>query len=266
MKLYILNTGYLDTDKNVMVYGYTMGTRSNPHVDNAWVKIPVLAFLIDTGNGYILYDTGSHPEAMNGYWPEYMQETSPLHQKEEERLENQLKLIGVNPSDINTVVMSHMHLDHAGGLYLFPHADVYVPKEDFMHAQTIVRLSPDVTTRGAYIKEDLDVYVKQYHLVDEDFELAPGVEVLTLPGHTPGLLGLLVHLEGGNIILPQDSIYTSQIYGPPAKMSGLLYDSISFFKSIEKVRKLEQKYNAKVIFAHDLEFAQTLKFAPEFYE
>ena len=104
-------------------------------------------------------------------------------------------------------------------------------------------------------------------MVEEDFEIAKGVEIVNLPGHTPGLLGVVVHLENeGTLIFPQDCVYSSEIYGPPAKASGLLYDSLSFFKSIEKVRDLEKKYNGKVFFAHDEEFFKTIKLAPKYYE
>lgn len=266
MKLYILNTGYLETDKNAVVACSVVGTKSSPHIENKWIKLPVMAFLIDTGKEYILYDTGSNPEAMNGYWQNIMQEVYPLYQKREERLENQLALCGVKPEDIKTVVLSHMHLDHAGNLQLFPHADVYVPKADYLNGLAAVHMSPDPEKHGGYIKGDLIRPAKQYHLVTEDFELAPGVDIINLPGHTEGLLGMVVHLNGGTIILPQDCVYTGEIYGPPAKASGLLFDSIAFFKSIEKVRSLEKKYNAKVIFAHDYEFFQTLKLAPEYYD
>lgn len=266
MKVFILNTGYLETDRNCVVACGTIGTYSNPHIQNTWIKLPVLAFLIETDEGYILYDTGSNPAAMQGYWPKNLQEVYPLYQLDEERLENQLKKCGVSPEEIKTVVLSHMHLDHAGNLHLFKHADVYVPKEDFMHAQTQVHLNPDPATHGGYVKGDLDVPIKQYHLVDEDFEIAKGVEVICLPGHTPNLLGLVVHLENQTLILPQDCIYTSEIYGPPAKLSGLLYDSIAFLKSIEKVRKIQKKYDAKIIYAHDEDFFKTLKLAPEYYD
>lgn len=266
MKLYALNTGYLETDKNTVVACATLGTRSKPHVQNEWIKLPVMAYLIETDNGYILYDTGSNPEAMNGYWPKTMQEIYPLYQKDEERLENQLKLCGVKPEDIKTVVLSHMHLDHAGNINLFPHADVYVPGEDYKYGLAKVHMNPDRETHGGYIKGDLEAPVKQYHLVDEDFELAKGVEVVCLAGHTPNLLGLVVHLEGQTIILPQDCVYTSEIFGPPAKMSGFMYDSVSFMKSIEKVRRLAKKYDAKVFPAHDWEFFQTMKLAPKYYE
>ena len=88
----------------------------------------------------------------------------------------------------------------------------------------------------------------------------------TCPGHTPGLLGLVVHMENSTFILPQDAVYTSEIYGPPAKMSGLLYDSLAHFQSVQKVHDLEEKYNGKVVFAHDYEFFQTLKTAPHYYD
>ncbi len=267
MKLYILNTGYLETDRNNVEACATIGTYSNPSVQNDWIKLPVLSFLIESNGEYILYDTGSNPNAMNGYWPKNLQEIYPLYQTEDEKLENQLKHCGVAPKDIKTVIVSHLHLDHAGNLDLFKHADVYVPKADFMFAQTQVHLNPDPITHGGYVKNDLDVAIKQYHLVEEDFEIAPGIEVINLPGHTPGLLGVIVHLEKeGTYILPQDCVYTETIYGPPAKASGLLYDSLSYFKSIEKVRDLQKKHNANVIYAHDNEFFKTLKTAPHFYE
>lgn len=266
MKLYVLNTGYLETDKNNVVAGATVGTRSNPHVYNEWIQLPVMSFLIETKEGYIIYDLGSNPDAMDGYWPENLREVYPLYQSKECRLENQLALVGVKPTDIHTVILSHMHLDHAGRLDLFPHADVYVPKGDFYHSNALVRMNADPCTHGGYIKADMNIQVKQFHMIEDDFEFMQGIDIINLPGHVPALLGLVLHLKGGTIILPQDAVYTSEIYGPPPKASGLMYDSIGHFKSIEKVRRLQKKYNAKVIFAHDAEFFKTLKLVPDFYE
>ena len=266
MKVYILDTGYLETDKNNVVGGATIGTYSNPYVQNEWVKLPIMAVLIDHPDGKILYDLGSNPEAMNGYWPKNLQEIYPLYQTKEQRLENQLALCGTKPDEITKVIISHMHLDHAGNLNMFKHADVYVSKADYMYAQTQVRLNEDPLTHGGYIKADLDVSVKQYHLIEEDFKFAEDIEIINLPGHTPGLLGLVVHLEEGTLIFPQDCVYNSEIYGPPIKSSGLLYDSIEFFKSINKVKMLQKKHNAQVFFAHDNEFFNTIKKAPMYYK
>ena len=81
MKVYILHTGYLETDKNNVVGGATIGTYSNAHVQSEWIKIPVMAVLIDHPDGKILYDLGSNPEAMEGYWPEGLcNEIFPFYQ------------------------------------------------------------------------------------------------------------------------------------------------------------------------------------------
>ncbi len=265
MKLYILNTGYQELDKNWMVAMSTVGSADQHQVENKWIKIPIPAYLIETDDGYIVFDTGCNPEAMNGYWSNYLQKTYPLFQTEEQRLENQLALCGVKPEDVKTLILSHMHLDHAGNLQLFPHADIYVPKADYMNALVATHVTQDPEKHGAYVKGDLE-RPGNYILVDEEFEIAPGIEVINLPGHTEALLGLILHLDGGTYILPADCIYTRENYGPPVRFSGLVYDSIAFPKSIERVRSLQKKYNAKVIFSHDWDFFQTLDLAPKYYE
>ena len=63
-----------------------------------------------------------------------------------------------------------------------------------------------------------------------------------------------------------DSIYTKVIYGPPARPSALMYDKGKYFASIEKVRELESRYQADVIFSHDKDHFKTIKKAPEYYE
>lgn len=267
MKFYILDTGYLKTDKNNVVANSTMCTKSNPQVMHEFYRLPVMCILIENKGEYILYDTGSNMRAMQGHWPENLQEAYELHQKVEQNLEVQLAMCGVCKEEINTVILSHMHFDHTGNIHMFPNADIYAPKADFMFAQTTVRVSNNPDTYCGYCKNDLDVAVRQYHLVEDDFEIIPQVEVINLPGHTPGLLGLVIHLEkGGSYIFPMDAVYTNEIYGPPAKASGLLHNREEYFKSIEKVRTLQKKYDARLIPAHDWDLFQTLKKAPAYYE
>lgn len=270
-KLYVLHCGTMEADKNMCVMGGVIGTNTKRSIQNVWVKFPLQAFLIETeNNGYILFDTGANPRCMEeGYWPAGTVDTWPTTVSEDQRLENQLAKCGVKPEDIKTVVLSHMHQDHMGNIELFKHADVYVAREEFMYGQTVGRLNPDPVTHGGYIKAELDTPVRQYHLVSEDFEIAPGVEIIQLPGHTPNLLGMVVHGENGIYVLPSDAVYGPENYGPPAHMSCCFYDSVAFLNSIEKVRKEVDKYKAKIFFSHDDysgEYWQTLKLAPNFYD
>ncbi|TCL44389.1 glyoxylase-like metal-dependent hydrolase (beta-lactamase superfamily II) [Harryflintia acetispora] len=259
MKVYLLDTGTLLADKGGIVY-------RGGDAPKETVRLPVPAVLIDHPQGKILYDTGCHPDAMKGYWPQNMQRAFPLTQEPSQRLERQLALCNTTPGEIKTVVISHLHLDHLGGIYLFPHADVYAPKADFLHALSETHRVSDPERHGGYIKNDLEQPVKEYHLIEGDYTLAPGVELLSLPGHTPGLLGMLVQLDCGTLLFPQDAVYTAENYGPPAVPARSPYDRELLLASIERVRRLQKEYGAKVFFPHDWDFWQTVRRAPQFYE
>jgi N-acyl homoserine lactone hydrolase len=266
MKVYVLDNGWLECDANWMVEFSSLATLHNKECMHKWIKIPVYSVLIDHPEGKIIYDLGCPPNAMKGYWPNGLTNAFPYYYKENQLLIKQLELTGTKPEDINTVILSHMHLDHAGNLNLFNHANVYVHRKDFEYGQTLVHSSQNPAEHGAYIKADLEVPVKQFHLVENDFTLVSGVDIITLPGHTPGLLGILVHLEqDGTLIFPQDAVYTRENYGPPAKASGIMYDNRAFASSVEKVRSYANKYNGQVMFSHDMDFFKGMKHAPNYY-
>ncbi len=266
MKFWILDLGYLESDFNMILALATCGTRSNPHVENKWVKVPVIGVLIDTGDEYILYDTGCHPDAMNGYWSDMMQEISPAYMTEDQYLENQLALCGVKPKDIHTVVLSHLHMDHAGGLRLFSHANVYVPRKDWMNALVSVHQTPDKERHLAYAIGDL-MAPCEFIPVDDYLELRPGIEFYDLPGHVAGLLGMVLQLKSGNYLFPADCLYRHESYSQPPRLVGEPYDTMAWYHSIDRVRELQAKYNATMMYGHDWDFQQeSMRLAPEYYE
>ena len=266
MKVHIIDNGWLECDQNWMVAMSVVGTKHNKTPPINWIKIPVYAVLIDHPAGKILYDTGCHPNAMKGHWPKNLQALFPYHFTRKQTLENGLARTGTRIEDIRTLVLSHLHCDHAGNLHRFTQAEVYVPKNDFEHARTLVRASSNPESYGAYVKAEVETQVRRFHLVEQEQEIVEGVQLVNLPGHTPGLLGLLVQLKkDGNLLFPQDALYTRENLGPPARFSGIVYDSIAFMKSVEKVRTLASQYQAKVMFSHDMEFFNTLKSAPRYY-
>ncbi len=266
MKAYVLNNGYLECDSNQMVALDTCATANDKSSSHKWIRIPVYSVLIDHPDAKIIFDTGCHPDAMTGRWPPSLTPMFPYTFNNAQRIENQLKLAGFGPKDVDVVVQSHLHADHAGNLDQFTHCDVFVHKADFEFGLRMVHQTPDPARHGAYVKSDLEVPC-EFRLVEKDFELVPGVELITLPGHTPGVLGLMLHLDrDGTLIFPMDALYQRANYGPPARLSSLVYDSLQYFASIEKVRGLAAKYKAQVMFSHDMGFFETMKTAPECYE
>jgi len=266
LKLYILDNGWVECDPNLIVASSFTGTVEHQTPRIKWIKAPVYAVLIDHAEGKILYDTGCNPGAMTGYWPSGLKSIFPYYHNDNQLLLKQLELADTTPEEIKTVILSHLHLDHAGNTHLFRHADVYVHKKDYDYGKSLINSSKDPNDYGAYIKADLEIPGNKLRLVDSDFWLAKNIEIITLPGHTPGILGLIVHLENeGTLIFPMDAVYTEKNYGPPIKLSGIVYDNISFVNSIEKIRNLHKKYDAKIMYSHDMPFFKTMKLAPQYY-
>lgn len=267
MKVYVLQLGNINVDENAIMASATRGTLSNPNAPANWVSVPIWAVLIETHGHRIIYDLGCIPDAMDkGGWPEQIQQNLPLTRKPEEYIEKQLALIGITPADIDTVIVSHMHADHFGGIELFGHCDVYVPKEEWVNALIKTHENNNPNNGGSYIKRCIEFPVKQYHSVEigEDFELFPGLEIITLPGHAPNLLGLLLKLEkDGTLIFPSDAISSQRIYDGRL---GTSCNTEAFVKSVEKVHRLQTRYDAKVMISHDNELYSGYKKAPEYYE
>ena len=264
MKVYILDNGYLLMDKNLQLLNSVVATHSKPDVKCEMTKLPVMAVLIKHDQGNLLFDLGCNPKAGEpGYWPDRLRNLEKYCHEPEQELINQLAFCGVKPEDIDTVVFSHMHEDHTGNAELFSHARMFAPRREFIDALLSVHTNPDT----GYIKREVMAPFREFNLIDEDFELYPGIEVINLPGHTNGLLGLVIRTEkDGVLIFPQDAVFCSESYGPPARLPGGFSDSVAYLNSVEKVRRLQKKYNAKVFFAHDDKAFKTYRHAPEFYE
>lgn len=256
MKLYILDNGWMEGDPNWMIMLKHFAVKEVRNVLCGWEKFPIYAVLLETSEGKILYDTGHNPN-------EYDKSNRfPYYYTEEQRMENQLELTGTKPEDIKAVILSHLHDDHVGNLRLFSQAELYMAKDEYNYVK--VERENGRNPIGAYKQIEFDY--SKIHLVDYDFWLNNQIQVINLPGHCHGLLGLLIHLEkDGTIICAMDSVNTAENYGPPIVPAAGIYNSDFYYQSIEKVRRLEKQFGAQVLFGHDMNQFQTLRKAPEFY-
>lgn len=271
-KLYVMDNGRMRMDKNWMIAMHNPATMQNPNVPNEMVEFPIYTVFIDHPEGKILFDTSCNPSSMgpNGRWAEISQSQFPWTANEECYLHNRLEQLHVHPKDIKFVVASHLHLDHAGCLEMFTNATIIVHEDEFNGALQIYARNQKA---GAYIWADIDAWIKNnlqwrtIHRDEDNILLAEGVRVLNFgSGHAWGMLGLHVELpEKGNIILASDAIYTAESYGPPVKPPGIIYDSIGFMKTVERIRRLAKETKAEVWFGHDSEQFKTFRKSNEGY-
>jgi glyoxylase-like metal-dependent hydrolase (beta-lactamase superfamily II) len=154
-----------------------------PHVtlnDNGNLELALTCLLVRVGDRRILVDTGYGHVA---------------DRPEVGLLAASLAQIGVSAQDIDTVVISHPHGDHIGGATVgagesvapaYPSARYWMGQADWDHYS-----QPDVLTRsGLQDKLPPLASARRLDLADGEREIAPGVRLLPLPGHTPGHMGV----------------------------------------------------------------------------
>lgn len=142
--------------------------------------------LVETGDKRVLIDSGvgqADPD-------------DPGHLLDRLRAEN------ITPESIDTVVISHYHLDHIGGLVdnagnpTFPKARLVVPSQEHTHRMREDILAGMDPTRVARLRQTFAAYVERLTLMDDTADIAPGIRYVPALGHTPGHRA--VHIESGN--------------------------------------------------------------------
>ena len=157
------------------------------------ITLSMNSLLIHAGGKRILVETGAG-DKMNAKSREIYGLDGPF-------LEDELRGYGLRPEDIDIVLNTHLHFDHAGGntrvekdkvVATFPNARYIVRRGEFEHA-----MNPNERDRASYFPENYAPIqaAGKFSLLDEDGEIAPGVEVIRLPGHTAYMQG--VKLSGG---------------------------------------------------------------------
>ncbi len=218
--------------------------------------------------GKILYDTGCAFD-----WKESWNDTMKSLYRFIfiNNLEEKLKELGVTPSDIDILIMSHLHYDHAGNLRLFQGTkagrQVIISAPEAAEAFVKVNLD-DTGYSGAYWKPEFqNLPGLAYRTIDRDTKLADDIELFIQRGHTPGVIGLVLHTEkSGSFIFTSDAVYSAKNYGPPVVLPGFCVDPDAYKANIDNLRKMQKEYNATVVFSHDVEDVAKLKKSPHFYE
>ncbi|WP_255197115.1 N-acyl homoserine lactonase family protein [Halorarius litoreus] len=258
--VHLVDRGTMEIDLNYPLEGAVTATASDPNPDCVRAEGPVFNLVVDHPAGTILWDTGSHPDAGDGHWPAETYDAFTHHDAHEHPLPDALDDAGFALDDIDYVVQSHLHLDHAGGLHNFAGTDVsvFVHEQELKHAYFAAATGTD----GAYIRADFDYDLAWEPLYGDGGLLFEGLEWLHLPGHTPGLVGLLVEdgtADGDDLLVIGDEAYNALNYEAEHPMGrDLLHSRLDWEASLRRCKDLQRRRDAVVVYGHDPEQVASL--------
>lgn len=169
------------------------------------VAFPVLTFLIradDPGDDTaILVDTGVNPSG-SAYMQEQDRTVGPPGGGPTP-LRDGLADHGLVPSDIDTVVLTHLHHDHAANIQLFDTAEFLVQRAELDTAR-----NPLPVFERSYPSDTISALSDTaVTLLDGDHQLRDGIELMVTPGHSPGMQSVLVDTAAGRHALVGDLAY-----------------------------------------------------------
>jgi N-acyl homoserine lactone hydrolase len=179
---------------------------------------PIVGMLVETTAGWILLETGmgrralDDPRAQHGYaaaaqaagvdMKSVPRRTvlPPLAPEERtwtwglpgEPMVSALAEHGLEPADLALAAVSHLHLDHSGGLGALALAGVPVA---IQRAELEFIRSPAATSDEGFYSADWKGHDINWQVLDGDGTVAPGVYVIFTPGHTPGHMSYRIELE-----------------------------------------------------------------------
>jgi N-acyl homoserine lactone hydrolase len=177
-------------------YEKVVSTRNRGHGE--FIDAPILAYLIETRNGRILYDVGcdyrkiASPVLRSKYFDPKRPRFEPPEMSEQQRIPHYLGQLGLAPADIDVIFLGHLHFDHAGGLCDLPGCEVHVHRDEVAAARSQL-------DGGVFADEVADA--ADWKMQAGEYQVAPGIQALNTPGHTAGHMSLLVELPTGRPVI-----------------------------------------------------------------
>ncbi len=244
-KLYVLDCGHgASPDQSRWSPGINVGKP---------IEISDNCYLIHHAQGYLLWDTGIADAiaAMPDGQPAAGNAPSWRRTK---ALAAQLAAIGVKPSDIRYVAISHTHPDHVGNVELFPSSTVLIHQAeyDWAFASPKQPFSPDHPVMK--LEGDKDVFGDG------------SVTIISTPGHTPGHESLLLHLpKTGWVVLSGDAAHFKDNWDNRRVPAGNV-DKEQTVASMNHLAALMEEHHAQLWINHDKIQSDAQRHAPEYYD
>ena len=221
MKIHAIRTGSVRI-KTAQIEAHSTGIRTKLDIftDPNWSDwVPTFAWAIEHDEGVIVVDTGQAThllrEAGRSLHP-FLRWEALFQIEPEQEVGPQLQALGIGPHDVSQVVLTHMHVDHDGGLAHFPNSRILAARGEIEKAKGVMG-----AIRG-YLPQrwpswfepvplDLDHGPHAGFAASRRLTRAGDVVAVATPGHTANHLSVLVDDGDVSILLAGDTSYTQDL-------------------------------------------------------
>ena len=179
--------------------------------------------------------------------------------------ETVLAKTGFRPEDVDTLVLTHLHFDHAGNFDAFPNARIYVQRREYERWQEVIAAIPDLSVgKEHWALSSMDVEVLQRFgaavaagrvtLLDGDSKIAPGVHCrLAADTHTFGSQWVEVETHSGPYVIAGDCVYwysNIERMWPPGYVQGNTWNLVATYDRLKTLVGAEQL--ERIVPGHDM--------------
>ena len=202
-------------------------------------------------NCYLIYAAGRLALVETGSGDYLLPTAGKLHEN--------LKAAGVNPADIDTVILTHMHPDHSAGLTnpktgekLFPNAELVVHENEPKHWQDDAAMNAapqraqDLYFRCA--REQMAPYHNRMKTWTTATDVFPGVRSMPLHGHTPGHSGYMVSSGKDSLLIWGDIIHVPEVQIPRPEVT-MAFDTDPHMAAATRTRTFDMVTNDRQLIA-----------------
>jgi glyoxylase-like metal-dependent hydrolase (beta-lactamase superfamily II) len=255
MTIHALEAGLQRLDGGAMfgVVPKPLWDRRIPADDRNRIPLALRCLLVETPDALVLVDSGVGNKEDAKFHDIYgiQNDGSPT------RLEDAIRAAGHSPTDVDVLISTHLHFDHAGGNTMaepdgrirpaFPGARHVVQKAEFEFAQI-----QNERIRASYMPQNYMPVQEAglWDFVEGDVEVVPGISVLRTPGHTPHHQSVVIRSEGETACFLADVIPTTA-HLPLAWIMGYDLEPLVTLESKRSLMERVREEEWLLIFEHD---------------
>jgi glyoxylase-like metal-dependent hydrolase (beta-lactamase superfamily II) len=168
-----------------------------------------------------------------------------------------LATLGVDANTVREIVITHMHYDHAGTLTDFPSARFHVQDAEmaFCCGPEMCNVSERHAMTPSHISNMIEmIFNDRVNFHSGDAEIAPGISLHKVPGHTPGMQCMSVNTKRGRVVLASDAAHFYENYEQRNPFA-ICWSLADMFQSFDRIGDIAES-EAHVIPGHDPQVMQ----------